>query len=87
VSFRPHLTGWAWYWLAWVVAGFGAPEAWWLVNNVRNTLSDQVWGLESENLAHPFDFSAWPWPHYVFAAVFLIFIVWLTGHLVLGIWR
>ena len=40
------MNGWSWYWLAWLVAGFGVPEGIALATNPRNTLSYQVWNLE-----------------------------------------
>lgn len=40
------MNGWSWYWLVWLLLGFGVPEGIALARNPRNTLSYQVWNLE-----------------------------------------
>jgi hypothetical protein len=82
-----HITGFGWYWLAWFFLGFGIPEAYGLIRNAADTLSEQFWHLERANLAHPFDFSDWTWLHYLIGVMLLVGFGWLLGHLVLGIWR
>jgi hypothetical protein len=82
-----HITPFGWYWLIWGFLGFGLPEAYGLIYNVKDTLSDQVWGLEHINFGHPFDFADWTWLHYLIGCMLLIGFTWLLGHLVWGIWR
>jgi hypothetical protein len=82
-----HVTGWGWYWIVWAVLGFGLPEAYGLVYNTQDTLSWQFWGIEQVNFRHPFDFADWTPVHWVLALILLSFVVWLGGHIVLGIWR
>lgn len=36
------MNGWSWYWLTWLLVGFGVPEGIALATNVRNTLSFQM---------------------------------------------
>jgi hypothetical protein len=36
------VNGWSWYWLTWLLVGFGVPEGIALATNVRNTLSFQM---------------------------------------------
>lgn len=40
------MNAWSWYWVNWLLLGFGVPEGYALANNVRNTLSYQVWDAE-----------------------------------------
>jgi hypothetical protein len=82
-----HISGWGWYWLIWFVGGFGIAEAFGLLFNARDTLSWQFWGLERINFGHPFDFADWTWLHYLLASILLVGLVWLGGHIILGIWR
>lgn len=76
---------WNWmslYWLLWVVAGFGVPEAWAIITGrPQDTLSDQVWRIEGH--------FGWPWKpyHVIMAMILLALFVWLYGHLVDHIWR
>jgi hypothetical protein len=82
-----HITGWGWYWLTWMFVGFLAPELYAVFTNSYNTLSWQFWGLEKINFAHPFDFADWNWLHYTMGSLVLIFVVWLGGHIIFGIWH
>lgn len=82
-----HVTGWGWYWIAWAVLGFGIPETYGLLRNAQDTLSWQWWGIERIDFGHPFDFAGWTPAHWAIAVVFFAFVVWLAGHIVLGIWR
>ena len=82
-----HVTGWGWYWIAWFFGGFGIAEGYGLFVNTQDTLSWQFWGLEQINFAHPFDFAGWTPLHWAIAATLLVFVIWLGGHLVFGIWR
>lgn len=65
------MNGWSWYWVAWIVLGFGIPEGYALATNAKNTLSWQVWDAESFG-------GLW-----VRVPVF-IFCLWLLVHMV---WR
>ena len=75
------MTGWQWYWLCWLLAGFAVPEMIALVTNVRNTLSYTVWGWFGVQEGVPI--SHWTFLHFLLMA----FMVWLAFHFVLGIWR
>lgn len=71
------------YWLAWLILGFGVPEAVGLASgHPQWTLSDTVWQIFQ---VHPGDPRPWHWrfAHFVLAA----FMVWLAGHFVFRIWR
>ena len=82
-----HLTGAGWYWLTWFFGGFGVYEAWGLIFNTQDTLSWQFWGLEHIDFKDPFLFASWTPLHWLIAAVVTVGLVWLEGHIVLGIWR
>ena len=83
----PKFTAFGWYWVAWIFIGFGVPEAYWLVRNHLNTLSDQFWGLEHLDLGHPFDFAEWTPLHYILGVVLITFFLWLFLHLTFGLIR
>lgn len=82
-----HVTPWGWYWLSWFFVGFLAPELYWLQANFRNTLSEDFWGWESMDKAHPFDFAEWTWLHYSLGVIFAAGLFWLFWHLIFGIWH
>lgn len=82
-----NVTGWGWYWICWVVVGFGIPEAYGLVFNAKDTLSWQFWGIEHVDFAHPLDFAEWSPVHWVIGVFLLAFVIWLGGHIILGIWH
>jgi hypothetical protein len=82
-----HVTPWGIYWLAWFFLGFLAPELYWVFVNARNTLSEDFWGWEDLNQAHPFDFADWTWLHYAFGIIFAIGLFWLFFHLIFGLWH
>lgn len=72
-----------WYWLVWLVIGFGVPEAWAIISgHPQYTLSDTVWRIFQ---VEPLDPTPWHWKfvHFILAA----FMLWLTGHFVFRIWR
>jgi hypothetical protein len=74
---------WAdWYWPAWLVIGFGVPEFVALrTGHPEWTFSDWIWRV-TDTLPGS---TIWEWTAiHVFLALFLI---WLTLHLVFGIWR
>lgn len=81
-----RLTGWAWYWLAWVAA-FLVPELYWIAVNHANTLSDEVWSLEGLNLRQPFDFPMWTATHWAVAVTVWLLFGWLSLHLPFGLLR
>lgn len=74
-----HVTGWGWFWLAWMFTAI-AVEAYWLAVNTANTLSDQVWGAEHMDFAHPLYFSEWTPLHWAIAIVLWLFFGWLSVH-------
>jgi hypothetical protein len=82
-----HISGWGIYWLVWFFAGFGFAEAYGLIWNTADTLSEQFWHLESANLAHPFDLADWTWVHFTLGAILLIGFLWLFLHLSFGLLR
>lgn len=82
-----HLTFWGWYWLTWFGVAFLVPELYWVFVSARNTLSDNFWGWEDLNAAHPFDFADWTWLHYAFGVTLLIGLFWLFWHLIFGLWH
>lgn len=82
-----RITGFGWYWIAWFFLGFGGPEAYGLIYNVQDTLSWQFWGLEHIDFQHPFDFAEWTWVHFLIGGMLVAGLLWLLGHLVLGIWH
>lgn len=75
------MTGWQWYWLSWLVVFFGVPETYALFTNPKNTLSWTIWTWFGVREGVPF----WQWSvaHLLLGVVLL----WLFGHLALGIWR
>lgn len=81
-----HVTLWGWYWLAWI-GMFLAPELYWVFVNSANTLSDQVWGLERMDLAHPLDFAEWTLLHWAIAIVVWLLLAWLSVHMPFGYLR
>lgn len=84
---RRSITGWGWYWLFWSFIGFGVPEGYALATNTLNTLSWQIWGIEHENFAHPFDFADWTPIHWGLSIFFLLGFLWLFLHMTFGLLR
>lgn len=82
-----HITGFGWYWLVWMVLGFGVPEAYGLLRNTQDTLSWQFWGIEDIDFKDPLNFAEWTPVHWGMALVLLAFVIWLGGHIILGIWK
>jgi hypothetical protein len=78
-----HVTGWGWFWLAWVFSALGV-ELYWLAVNAANTLSRQIWGIEKLNFAHPLDFSQWTWLHWLIAITLWGGFAWLSVHFPFG---
>lgn len=81
-----HLTGWSWYWAAWVAAFLG-PEMYWVFANARNTLSDTVWTIEGLRAGQPFDFAMWTDVHWAVAALVWALFLWLSLHIPFGLLR
>lgn len=75
------MSGWAWYWLAWLVVGFGVPETIALIHNPEDTLSDTVWSWFGVKTGMPI----WQWN--VLHIALLLFMIWLLGHMAFRIWR
>lgn len=85
---KPQLTPWGYYWVfVWFIGGFGIPEAYGLLFNAKDTLSDNWWAFESVDVHHPFDFAEWTPLHYLLGVMMAVGLVWLMGHLIFGIWR
>lgn len=71
-----------WYWLCWLILGFGIPEAVALARKqYQDTLSETVWHwcdvTPGSTLAH------WTFLHIFLAAL----MIWLSVHLIFAIWR
>ncbi len=75
------MTAWQWYWLAWILGGFAAPETIALIRNPRDTLSETVWSWFGVKTGMPI----WQWN--VLHIALLAFMVWLLGHMAFRIWR
>lgn len=75
------MTGWQWYWLAWILGGFAVPETIALIRNSKGTLSDTVW--EWFGVMKGVPISQWSVQHFALLA----FLIWLLGHIALRIWR
>ena len=82
-----QITGAGWYWIIWFFGGFGVYETWGLIFDTKDTLSWQFWGLEHINFSDPWQFSTWPLVHWIIAALVTGLLVWLEGHIVVGIWK
>ena len=71
-----------WYWIGWLILGFGVPEGFGLITGRYTwTLSETVWHIFSVD-PHQ---TVWQWKftHLVLA----LFMCWLTAHLAFRIWR
>lgn len=77
------VTAWAWFWLAWILTGT-AVELYWVFTKAANTLSEQIWGVERLNFAHPLDFGSWSPLHWTLAIVLWLFFAWLSVHFPFG---
>ena len=75
------MSDWGAYWLAWIFAGFLAPELYGLATVTARTLSRNTWALEHLDFGHPLDFAEWTWLHWLVAIVVWGLAVWLSGHL------
>jgi hypothetical protein len=81
------VTGWHRYWLIWFVVSFLAfaiPEGIALFTDWRNTLSASIWDLEGLVPGQPLD--KWGTAHVLIGGMLALILIWLIGHLVLGIW-
>lgn len=77
---------WRYYWLIWlavVFATFLPPELYAAIVNNHHTLSETMWHWAGVDLAHPWRFWTWIWPHWLLAG----FMTWLNLHLVFGLIR
>ena len=71
-----------WYWLSWMVLGFGVPETIAFVRHrPQDTLSEWVWKVCDVTPGSTVFY--WTFLHFLLAA----FMVWLSGHMILRIWR
>lgn len=76
------MSGFSLYWLLWLAIGFGVPEGYAIATkHYQWTLSETVWRwcdtTPGSTLVH------WTALHVLVA----LFMVWLTFHIVFGIWR
>ena len=81
-----HLNWFSLYWLGWLLA-FLIPEIWALCTNAANTLSEEVWSLESLNTAQPYDFAMWTDTHWAIALLVWLLWLWLSLHFPFGLLR
>jgi hypothetical protein len=78
---------WSWFWLIWFsvsILTFLVAEVWALCTDWHNTLSENVWKLESFRTGQ--DVFHWTAGHTLFAGVWILMTVWLTGHFLFHIW-
>lgn len=77
------------YWLCWLLGTFATfitPESIVLATgHPERTLSWWVWKHAQVVVHQPV--SQWSAAHVLFAGVFLVLVVWLSAHLILGWWR
>lgn len=70
-----------WYWAAWILVGFLAPEMWALLSGrPENTLSDTVWHWCDVTPGK----TVWTWS--ILHLLLAFFLVWLFGHMVFRWW-
>lgn len=81
-----HVTAWGYFWLLWLLSAVGV-EAYWLAVNAANTLSEEVWGIERLDLAHPLDLSQWTPLHVALTIAIWALFAWLSVHLPFGYLR
>lgn len=81
-----HVTGWGWFWLAWMFTAL-AVEAYWLIANTANTLSRQIWAAEGIDLAHPLEFAEWTPLHWAISITLWLLFAWLSVHFAFGYLR
>lgn len=62
-------------------------EIYWLIVNTANTLSEEIWGAERIDFAHPLDFAAWTPLHWGLSLAFWLFFAWLSVHFPFGALR
>lgn len=82
----PHVTGWGWFWLAWMLVAL-AVELYWVFVNTANTLSRQIWGVEGIDFAHPLYFAEWTPFHWLISIVLWLLFGWLSVHFAFGYLR
>ena len=82
------MTGWHRYWAIWAAVmflTFAIPEAIALITTQgRGTLSVAFWQLEGLEPGQPLD--KWGSAHVLIGGFLTLVLIWLIGHLVLGIW-
>lgn len=82
------MNAFSWYWLAWVFFGFLAPEAYTLtLGNKSDSLSANVWRLESVVPGQWVPVWSWTFLHVICAGILGTLFAWTLIHLVFGIWR
>lgn len=77
------------YWGVWALVTFVSfivPETIALFTNVKNTLSWQVWNLESTRPGGGTQVGHWTAAHFLVGGVLIVLLLWLIGHLVFGLW-
>lgn len=77
------------YWIVWastMFVSFAIPEFWALAtHHPENTLSENFWRMEQFLPGQ--DFMHWTAIHYLIGVTLTVWLLWLIGHLVYGIWR
>lgn len=81
-----NITAWGYFWLLWILTGI-AVEIYWVVANTANTLSEEIWGIEQIDLAHPLDFAEWTPLHILITVSLWLFFAWLSVHFPFGYLR
>lgn len=81
-----HVTGWGWFWLAWMLSAL-AVETYWLIVNTANTLSRQIWGVEQLDFTHPLYLAEWTPLHWVVTITLWLLFGWLSLHFAFGYLR
>lgn len=82
------MTGWQKYWLLWASVSFVSfivPELWAIFTvGASGTLSGSIWKLEGLVPGQPLD--KWGTAHVLIGGTLTLVLIWLIGHLVIGIW-
>lgn len=81
-----NITAWGYFWLFWILTGISV-EIYWVLANTANTLSEEIWGIEQIDLAHPLDFAEWTPLHILITVSLWLFFAWLSVHFPFGYLR
>jgi hypothetical protein len=81
-----YVTAWGWFWLIWLMTAV-VVELYWVITNTAYTLSNQIWGLEQIDLAHPLRFATWTPGHWIISVCLWSLFLWLSIHMPFGYLR